>query len=307
MTEFISPDKLSRRDKILIVSPSGAIDPAYIHDACLVLKNWGLIPVVMPHAENRLGRFCGTVGERLSDLQQAMDDPDAKAILCSRGGYGIVHLLDKLDFSGIRKYPKWLIGYSDITALHAAFYKNGLMSLHAPMAKHLAQDMDSIASYYLKETLFGAAVHYQVVPNRLNRQGKASGRLLGGNLAVICNLLGTPYVDIPEGTILFIEDIAEKPYQIDRMMWQLRLAGVFDRIAGLVVGRFTEYQEDPLMYSSVYESIREIAHGYEFPLCFDFPVGHVVGNYPLVHGAETVLEVTPHKASLNQHRKNAFF
>ncbi|MBP1616538.1 MAG: carboxypeptidase [Bacteroidetes bacterium] len=307
MTQLISPEKLSHRSKVLIVSPSGAIEPAYIDDVCLVLKNWGLFPEVMPYAKNRLGRFCGTMEERLSDLQQAMDDPEAKAILCSRGGYGIAHLLDKLDFSGIKKYPKWLIGYSDITALHAAFFKNGLMSLHAPMAKHLVQDMDSIASYYLKEMLFGAPVHYEVAPNRLNRAGKVSGKLMGGNLTVACNLLGTPYLEIPEGTILFVEDIAEKPYQIDRMMWHLKLAGVFDRISGLVVGRFTEYQEDPLMYFSVYESIRDLVSDYDFPLCFDFPVGHVVGNYPLVHGAETVFEVTQFKASLDQHRKGAFF
>jgi muramoyltetrapeptide carboxypeptidase len=307
MTQLISPDKLSNCDKILIASPSGAIDPTYIDDACLVLKNWGLLPEVMPYAKNRLGRFCGTIDERLSDLQQAMDDPYAKAILCSRGGYGIVHLLDKLDFSGIKKYPKWLIGYSDITALHFAFFKNGLMSLHAPMAKHLVQDKDSIASYYLKEMLFGSEFSYEVTPNRLNREGKASGRLMGGNLAVICNLLGTPYAEIPDGTILFIEDIAEKPYQIDRMMWHLKLAGVFDRISGLMVGRFTEYEEDPSMYASVYESIADIVSGYSFPLCFDFPIGHVVGNYPLVHGAEAVLEVTQFKASLDQHSKQAFF
>lgn len=307
MTQIICPAKLSHGDKILVISPSGAIEPSYIDEASLVLKSWGLQPAVMPHAKNRLGRFCGTVDERLSDLQQAMDDPDAKAILCSRGGYGIVHLLDKVSFSGIKKHPKWLIGYSDITALHAAFYINGLMSLHAPMAKHLVQDTDSMASHYLKEILFGSTTHYQVAPNRLNRPGKASGKLVGGNLAVICNLLGTPYLNIPEGTILFVEDIAEKPYQIDRMMWHLKLAGVFDRIAGLVVGRFTEYQEDPLMYSSVYESIRELMSDYNFPLCFDFPVGHVVENYPLVHGAETILQVTPHKASLDQERMDAFF
>lgn len=300
MNQLICPQKLSRRDKVLIVTPSGAIEPKYVDGACFVLRNWSLYSEVMPYAKNKVGRFCGTVDQRLSDLQTAMDDPEAKAILCSRGGYGAVHLLDKLDFSGIRKYPKWLIGYSDITALHFAFLKNGLMSLHAPMAKHLVEEMDGVASYYLKEKLFGASTRYQIAPHSLNKSGSANGPLIGGNLAVLSNLIGTPYFVVPDGAILFIEDIAERPYQIDRMMWQLKLSGALNRLSGFVVGRFTEYQEDPAMYASVYQSIFDLMSEYDFPICFDFPVGHVSLNYPLVHGANTQFVVNSQHVILNQ-------
>ena len=146
MSQYIYPDKLKTGDKVIVVTPSGAIESALVEKAALVLTEWGLDVRIAPHAISRVGRYCGTIEDRLQDLQNAMDDVDAKAIFCSRGGSGVIHLLEKLDFANIRKHPKWLIGYSDITALHASFFKNKLVSLHAPMAKHLAVDEETNAT-----------------------------------------------------------------------------------------------------------------------------------------------------------------
>lgn len=297
---YIQPEPLLPGDKVIIVSPSGAVDPDYVVKALPLLESWGLQCEIAPHALRRLGRFCGTVAERLSDLQAAMDDKEAKAILCSRGGYGVVHLLEELDFTIIKKNPKWLIGYSDITALHSALFKNGILSLHAPMVKHLALDATAYSTEQLKCALFEHFPNFEVEGHSLNQSGRATGRLFGGNLSVLCALMGTPYMQFEEDIILFIEDIGEKPYQIDRMIWQLKLAGVFHRISGLIVGQFTDYEEDPQMYAPVYESIKDALSEYSFPICFDFPVGHVPYNYPLVHGSQIILDVRPDKVHLVQ-------
>lgn len=171
--------------------------------------------------------LCGTVRQRLQDLQSAMDDPKVKAILCSRGGYGAVHLVDKIDFTAFREHPKWLLGFSDITALHNLFQKNGYASLHSLMARHLSVEPEEDPCVaYLKDILFGNLPVYTCEKHKLNRQGTAEGILRGGNMAVAYGLRGTPY-DIPaEGTILFLEDVSERPHAIERMMYNLKLGGV---------------------------------------------------------------------------------
>jgi muramoyltetrapeptide carboxypeptidase len=289
------PPYLTTSDKAVILSPAGKIDASVVYEAAAVLEGWGLQTVVGDHAICENGRYSGSVDERLSDLQKAFDDPEVKVILCSRGGYGVVHLLRDLDFAGIRANPKWVIGYSDITALHAALQLNGIASIHGPMAKHFSDELAEDASVqYTKSILTGHAVEYQIpVPgkSRLNRCGEAAGRLFGGNLSVYCSILGTKYARIPRHGILFIEDIGEAPYKTDRMIHQLKLAGVFERISALIVGQFTDYQEDEQMYDTLYQSIRNAVKEYTFPLCFDFPVGHVKQNYPLVMGAPATLTV----------------
>lgn len=298
MKKYISPPLLNKNDKAVIISPSGSIESSFIDGAKLVLESWGLNVIVSQYAREKNGRFCGTVEQRVEDLQGAMDDPDVKLIFCSRGGYGIVHLLDRLDFNEIKKYPKWLVGYSDITALHLAFMKNGILSAHAPMARHLAEDAQDTASLYLRRLLFEGIHEYSISSHPLNRIGIADGRLWGGNLAVLGGLIGTPFADVPDNSILFIEDIGEGAYKIDRMMWQLKLAGVLDRLSGLVVGQFADCEEDFLMYAPIYESIMNLVSGYNYPVVFDFPVGHVKENYPLVYSGKIRLEVNTHKVLL---------
>ena len=294
----ILPPRLKSKDKAVIISPSGCIDEIYIEKAKLILESWDLEVSVGRYAKEHCGRFGGTVEERLSDLQSAMNDETVKLIFCSRGGYGIVHLLDKINFTKIKQSPKWLVGYSDITALHLAFLQNGIASLHAPMAKHLVDDENDTASQYLKQVLFSESLSYTVDSHLLNHEGIIEGRLFGGNLAVLSALIGTEYMNVPKDGILFIEDIAEPPYKIDRMMWQLELSGVLAKLSGLIIGQFSECEEDPLMNATVYESIKQLVGQYNFPLAFNFPVGHVKENYPLIHGAEVCLKVDIDKVEL---------
>lgn len=288
----------------MIVSPAGKIDSELVEKTASIFTGWGFRVAISPHALGESGRFSGSVQERLSDLQSAMDDPEIKAIFCSRGGYGVVHLLDKLDFKGIKKHPKWLVGYSDITALHATFQKNGVMSMHGPMAKHFADEGDTdFAVRQIKSVLEHGTIDYLVPTTgfqNLNRPGKDSGLLFGGNLAVFCGLLGTGMMRIPESGILFIEDIGEEPYKIDRYIYQLKLSGIFNRISGLMVGRFTDYVEDDNMYAPLLESISAAVSEYDFPILFNFPIGHVKENLPVIMGKSATLEVGKDQANFKQ-------
>ncbi len=292
---MIRPPALKFNDKAVILSPAGNIAETTVNGAAAILREWGLQVGVSPNALSHTGRFSGFVEQRLSDLQHAMDDPDVKLILCSRGGYGVVHLLDKLKFEGIRENPKWVIGYSDITALHAALQHNWILSLHGPMAKHFADEgAADVAVRYTKAILAGQSVKYEIPVTEygyLNRQGQASGRLFGGNLSVYCGILGSKYAKTPKKGILFIEDIGEEPYKVDRYIHQLKLAGVFDKISGLIVGQFNDYTEDNDMYNALFESILAAVSEYTFPVCFGFPVGHVKHNFPLIMGARATLSV----------------
>ena len=300
MNEMIYPPKLKNGDKAIIISPSGSIDSDYIDGACKVLQDWGLIVDIAPHAEEQYGRFGGTVDQRIADLQFAMDNPDIKLIFCSRGGYGVIHLLEKLTFEGIKKYPKWIVGYSDITALHLALLQEGIVSLHAPMARHLTEDSLDATSLFLKDSLLVNTPAYLVDPHPLNRKGLMKGKLFGGNLAVLSGLIGTPYMTVPDNGILFIEDIGEAAYKIDRMMWQLKLSGILNSISGLVIGQFTDCPEDAGMGATVYESIRCIVDEFNYPLVFNFPIGHVKENYPLLHGDIVEIEVKENKVKMKR-------
>lgn len=291
MKQIICPTALFEGDRAIIISPSGNIDPEYIKGAKSVLESWGLDVEVGLFANCNYGRFGGTVSERLDDLQNAMDRDDIKLILCSRGGYGAVHLLEELNFKRIKSNPKWLVGYSDITALHQVFLKNNLVSLHAPMARHLTENGGDIASSYLKEILFESMPCYKINPHPLNCEGSVDGTLFGGNLSVLTGLLGTPFYKTPTDGILFIEDIAERPYKIDRIMWQFKLSGILKQLSGLIVGQFTDCEEDPLMGATIKESIYNLVKEYKYPVVFDFPVGHVSNNYPMLHGGKVHLTV----------------
>lgn len=250
MDKLIIPPYLYEGDKVVILSPSGKIDKSFLKGAVKRLASWGLQPVLSRHAGSSNGVYAGTVSQRLEDLQEAMDDPNTRAILCSRGGYGAVHLVGKLDFSRFRESPKWLIGFSDITALHNLWQKEGFASLHAPMARHLTvEPEDDFCTQALRNILTGAAAtpegsfSYTCDAHKINRRGTAEGILRGGNFAVFNGLRGTPY-DIPtDGTVLFIEDVGERPHAIERMMYNLKLGGVLERLSGLVIGQFTEYEE----------------------------------------------------------------
>lgn len=292
MNKPLLPPYLTKNDTIVIISPAGKIDRSLLAGARQRLESWGLKVILSKHAGSSSGRYAGTIAQRLSDLQAAMDDPTVKAIFCSRGGYGVVHLMDKLDFTRFSQHPKWLIGFSDITALHCQMQEKGFASLHALMGRHLTvEPATDPACHYLKEILFGTLPTYTGAKHKLNRTGTTRGILRGGNLSVYYGLRGTPY-DIPaEGTILFLEDVSERPHAIERMFYNLKLGGVLDRLSGLIIGQFTEYEEDHSLGKPLYEALADLLKGYNYPICFNFPVGHVTNNLPLICGAEVELTV----------------
>lgn len=289
---ILLPPYLNQGDKIAILSPSSKIDKLFLKGAKKRLETWGLVPVLMKHASSSSGHYAGTIKQRLEDLQTAMDDESIKAILCSRGGYGAVHLIDKLDFTRFREQPKWLIGFSDITALHNLIQKNGFASLHAPMARHLTvEPEEDPCALHLKEILFGTPPAYFCKKQKFNIEGTTHGILRGGNMAVFYGLRGTPY-DIPaEGTVLFIEDVGERPHAIERMMYNLKLSGILDKLSGLIIGQFTEYEEDKSLGKDLYGALADLVKEYNYPICFNFPVGHVTDNLPLINGAEVEFTV----------------
>lgn len=307
--------RVTQGDKVAILSPASIINPDYVDGAAATLRRWGLHPEVMPHTLGEHGSFSGSATDRLSDLRAAMTDPEIKAIICSRGGYGCVHLLPELDrlMASGEVSPKWLVGFSDVSALHALWGKYGWPSVHASMTKHLTLGgPDDQLNLLLLSILRGEKPElmfptgFSGSPSgKLSRPGKADGMVVGGNLAVLGGLIGTPVNPIRPGTILLIEDIAEPIYKVERILWQLRLAGIFDNLAGLIVGQFTDYKypsrDHADMYAMIDSFLSHTPGGVPFPVAMDVPVGHIYENHPLILNLEACLEVSEGCASLRYH------
>ena len=271
---------------IRIISPSGVIDPSFIDGAATRLRAWGYIVSEGAHARDAWGRFAGTDEHRLADIVDAINDPEVDIILCSRGGYGLQRIIDR-----VPPITKPLIGFSDITALHQAAGLNAQPTLHAIMCKHIAtlpEDSEPILA--LRKALAGETLNYRWQSHPLNRFGKACAPIIGGNLSVLYGLQATPYsLPAAQRSILLIEDIAERHYHIDRMMRNLRMSGVLANISGLIVGQFSDCDDDPLMSQTVYQTIKEAVADYDYPVIFNAPVGHVERNMPLwIHGHTTI-------------------
>lgn len=286
---------------IRIISPSGVIEPSYIDGAHARLRAWGYKVSEGAHARNAYGRFAGTDAERLSDLVDALNDPTVDIILCSRGGYGLQRIIDR-----VPPITKPIIGFSDITALHQLSVLSHQPSVHGIMCKHittLPEESEPIQA--MKKLLSGETLEYRWTAHPLNRKGNASAPIIGGNLSVLYGLQGTPYglasvisnfkfqISNDQKPLLLIEDICERHYHIDRMIRNLRMSGVLENLSGLIVGQFTDCEDDELMNQSVYETIREAVEDYDYPVVFDAPVGHVEKNMPLWLGTTAYLSVTP--------------
>lgn len=289
--------------KVAIVSPASKIKPEYVEGAVETLREWGVEGVVMPHALGEFGSYSGTREERLADFSAALLDPSVDVILCSRGGYGCVHLLPELDklmeTPQVKAQRKLLVGFSDVSALHALWGKHGRESLHASMCKALALNGpdDPINRDWLKAIEEGiislSGTHYSESEYVDNRQGTGEGLLVGGNLAVLGGLIGTPYNPIGPGRILLIEDIAEPIYKVERILYQLRLAGIFDNLAGLIVGQFTDYKYPTVDHEDVYQMISRFLGDVTFPVAMGLPFGHIDCNRPLLLNLPVRLEVGP--------------
>ena len=296
--EILTPRPLKRGDRVAILSPSGIIKPQTVYNAMPVLADRGWVTDVGQHTFDRYSTYAGTDDARYEDLEAALLDPDTRAIICSRGGYGAVHLLDRLDRLPLRDDPKWIVGYSDISALHALMSKHGIQSIHAPMCKHIAQhkgmDEDSQRLFRLLE---GERPEIRVAGNRLNRPGEATGIRYGGNLAVTAGLISTPFDVLRGDTILFIEDIAEPVYKVERILYNLRLNGTLASLRGLIVGRFTDYTPG-VDKETMEQMIARMVEPYDYPVAFGVPIGHVDHNIPMVCSSTVTLTVTPNQVTI---------
>ncbi len=289
---------------IRIIAPSGAIETEFIDGAAARLRAWGYKVSEGAYARTRCGRFAGTDDQRAADLNEALNDPSVDMILCTRGGYGMQRIIDK-----VAPVSKPVIGFSDITALHLLAGLQNQPSLHGIMCKHIATlPEESAPVQALRKILAGGSVDYRWDAHPLNRPGKVQGPLIGGNLSVLYGLQATPYdlrsipnsqfsilnsqfsIHNSQKPLLLIEDIAERHYHIDRMMRNLRLSGVLADIGGLIVGQFSDCDDDPAMGCSVYETIKEAVADYDYPVLFNAPVGHVEHNLPLWLNRHTAIE-----------------
>ncbi len=293
----IYPPELKPGDKIAILSPAGPVDRDIVERAAAVIDSLGYEAVIYPHTFGKNGHFSGTHDERYADMKAAFTDPEIRAILCSRGGYGVVHNLDSLAKLPLKDDPKWVIGFSDISALHALMASNNIASIHASMAKHIALGADDIDNAALFKALQGDFPTYNFTSHKYNKFGKAEGRLMGGNLAVIADLINTPFDVIQPGTILFIEDVSEPIYKTERIIYQLKLSGILEKLNGLIIGQFTEYKPDSV-HQTVEEMINDIVKDYDFPIAYNVAIGHVDHNVPVVVSSYATLEVSEQGTTL---------
>lgn len=303
---LITPAPLRPGDRIAIISPASRVKDEYVDGAARLLRERGFDVRVMPSALGPAdGSYASSLRSRISDLSDALTDSSVKCILCARGGYGCIHLLQQMATEEVRSNPKWLIGFSDVSALHALWLKSGVRSIHGPMAKHLTLHPEDESTKALLALMTGSPMHYTVAPHPYNRAGHASGTLRGGNLAVLNSLAATPY-DIltaseEEDVILFIEDISEAIYAVERMLVRLDLAGVLRRVKGLIIGQFTEYRPDA-NYASMDDMISALLSRCEItgiPVAFNFPTGHVDFNLPLVEGEKVIFKVNSGEVTLS--------
>ena len=292
----VMPTPLKTGDTIAVISPSSVPDSATVAKGCATLRSWGYVPVVGAHALSSYHGFAGTADERATDLLWALRNPSIKAIICSRGGDGAVQVLQRIPLKEFRNHPKWIMGFSDVTALHSAEVAAGVMSIHSSMCDGIAMrgERDSV-NMILRKLLQGVLPTYQAPAHPLNQQGEATGILVGGNFSVFCGLAGSEYDFLnraDEGLILFIEDTDESMTKVDRMLHQLEIRGVLSKLNGIIVGHFSKYKSPENGFADMYEMLHEYLQHYQIPVCYDFPVGHHSGkNYPMVEGCKVNLKV----------------
>lgn len=307
------PPYLHAGDRVAIISPGSTPGQASIDSACQVLRAWGLRPEVGRYAAASYHLWAGTAAQREADLLWALRDPGIKAIMCTRGGYGSSQLLCDIPLDTLKRYGgKWIVGYSDITALHSAWARAGHMSIHGNMCGRLRATggRDSL-SQTLRRLLMGQErkLTYTVKGHPLNQSGHAQGVLLGGNLSVFVNISGSEDYDFldrdflkDKDVILFFEDVGENISRVSSMFTQLRVKGVLGRVKGVIVGHFTEYRPSA-GYSDMYQMLHDFLQAYDIPVCYDFPTSHDEElNVPLIEGCPVTLDVSTSQVRLQFHQ-----
>ncbi|RSK39672.1 S66 peptidase family protein [Mangrovimonas spongiae] len=300
---LIQPPYLKVGDTVAIVAPSGILKHRQdeVNRSVALLKSWGLHVIIGEHVFKQDDHFAGTDDERCEDLQHAMDDPSISAIWAARGGYGTVRILDKLDYTKFRKHPKWVIGYSDITALHNQLNVLGFESIHAMMCTSMTKDKtnleQTIATF--KKALFGESLSYTLKGSKYNKGGKVSAPIVGGNLTILHTMLGSNTSINTKGKILFFEEIGEYKYHIDRMLQSLKRAGYFDDCAGVIVGDMTKLRKNTTAWgSSIEQLILDVLAEYDFPVAFNMPTGHEDDNRAMILGKTAQLTVNKEQSIL---------
>ncbi len=294
---FIKPG-----DTIGIIAPSRKISREALQPAVDLFISWGLKVKLGKNLFADDNQFAGSDEQRRHDLQEMLDDPEVNAIICARGGYGTIRIIGGLNFDGFKSYPKWVIGYSDITVLHSCFsVMLDFPTIHAIMPVNYSIEKGEAASWQkLKSVLFGELPRYEVEPHPFNRPGKAKGKVIGGNLSVLYSMAATPYDIDTTGCILFIEDLDEYLYHIDRMMMNLKLSGKLDKLAGLIVGGMSDMRDNNIPFGKdALQIINDYTRNSSYPVIFNFSAGHIEDNYPLILGKEAEIVVEQGKAMLS--------
>jgi len=290
-----TPPYLKKGDRIALVSTARKISPAEVEPAIRLFTDWGLEVVEGKNLYSSYNQFAGSDEQRTSDMQQMLDDESIRAIICSRGGYGTARIIDQLDFSRFKENPKWIVGFSDVTVLHSHIHRHyNIETLHAIMPVNFKDKCESNPSLNsLKKALFGKELIYRIPSENENRKGSCKGQLVGGNLSIIYSLTNTNSDISTNGKILFIEDLDEYLYHLDRMMVNLRRSGKLEGLAGLVVGAMTKMHDNEVPFDkTANEIIAEAVEDYPYPVCFNFPAGHLDDNRALILGREARLEVS---------------
>ncbi|HNP17580.1 MAG TPA: LD-carboxypeptidase [Fulvivirga sp.] len=296
---MISPPLLKSGDKVAIVSPSRMITKDQLVKARKVLTSWDLEVVLGEHVYDQQGYFAGTDAHRLSDLQAALDDHEIKAIFCSRGGYGMSRIIDNINLKSIVNQPKWVVGFSDITALHLKLHQSGMESIHGLMPVQFEYEGVDKSIESLKNLLFNGVINYNIEANENNRQGTASGLVIGGNLSLLVDSLATGTELETKGKILFVEEIDEYLYKIDRMFNHLKRSGKLNGIKGLIIGDFSQMKDTSIPYGkNIEELILEYAGAFSGPIAFGFPIGHEAYHIAIPCGRQIMLKVNKEGTTL---------
>lgn len=296
----MKPTKIQKGDTVGILALASKVDFEVLRPAIELMENvWGLKVVLGESLTSEYHQFAGTDTVRANDFQMMLDDPEIKAIFSARGGYGSSRFLDSIDFTVFQKQPKWVVGFSDITAVHCHIHTLSIESLHATMPKLFLQKDGEASLEGLRKILFGEEINYKIEPHKLNRLGAANGQIIGGNLAMLIHVIGSKSDINYDGKILFLEDISEYLYNIDRMMIQLKRSGKLQNLAGLIVGSFSDCRDNDVPFGkTANEIIQEAVADYDFPVCYGFPVGHEVNNWAMPCGREMSLLVEEYGVSL---------
>lgn len=301
---MIFPPRLKEGDTVGIVAPARKVSPAQLGPALVVLTSWGLNPRLAGNIFSSSHSYlAGTDKERIRDFQSMVDDPEVKAIFCARGGYGSTRIIDDIDLSPLLKTPKWIIGFSDVTAFHLRVLSLGLASIHATMPIFFGRRESEESVESIRGILFDGSCRIGFQADPYNRPGQAKGKVIGGNLSLLVDALNTPSEPDMNNRILIVEEVDEYFYKLDRMFTQLRRTGKLRNLAGLVIGHMTEIKNSDLEFGeSVNEIVAHAVRDYDYPVAFSFPSGHHEPNRAWIEGAEAVLDVGVKMSQLSYSR-----